>query len=679
VDIDEAPARAASGAAVAPSTGTLTPIAVGDVRITGGFWGSRQETNASATLAHCLRWMERLGWIANFDRVAAGHAGESAGREFADSEIYKLLEALAWEAARSTDDWAEETYGSLAERVLAAQQPDGYLNTRFGAPGQAPRYSDLEWGHELYCAGHFIQAAVARARTHGEDALVAAAIRLADHVCEVFGPDARDAICGHPEIEVALAELYRVTGDRRYLEQASLFVERRGRSTLIDPDVPPIYFVDDVPVRDADVLRGHAVRALYLAAGAADIAVENDDAALMDALRLQWRNTVARRTYLTGGMGARHDGESFGDDYELPSDRAYSETCAGVGSIMFSWRMLLASGDETYADLIERTLFNVIATSPDDAGTAFFYVNPLQRTVPGQETDPDQASSRAASNQRAPWFEVSCCPTNIARTIASLSGYFATVDEAGLQLHQYAQSSIRTQLRDGRRIALHVETDYPRSGSVAIVIDEEADSPWTLSVRIPGWAQGRATVTVAGDSRIARQPRESVTRRFRTGERIVLELPVEPTLSLPDERIDHLRGTAALEVGPLVYCLESAGNADLPLSELLLDPDAPLRYEPSDLTVTAQARLLSRAAGPYTDGSPAWPYGPAHEERTSIARGVEFTPYHQWAQRGPSTMRVFVPVADRPASPRDPLAPSDTPLGAPAHPEAAARPFREAP
>src|SRR3954469_10719219 len=234
--------------AVLPSTGVLRPVSAADVRITGGFWAERQQVNGTASLRHCLTWMERLGWTANFDRVARGEEGVSAGREFADSEIYKLLEALAWESARTGDAWAEETFRSLAARVVAAQQPDGYLNSRFGGPGQAPRYSDLEWGHELYCAGHLIQAAVPRLRTRGSDAFVEAAIRVADHVVREFGPDGRDGVDGHPEIEVALAELGRATGDRRYLEQARLFVERRVSGRLNEGEIGAAYFQDDVPV-----------------------------------------------------------------------------------------------------------------------------------------------------------------------------------------------------------------------------------------------------------------------------------------------------------------------------------------------------------------------------------------------------------------------------------------------
>ena len=350
---------------VVPSRGRLRPLTLGEVEITGGPWARRQQVNAGATLAHCQDWMERLGWVANFQHAAGGTiAGNHRGMMFADSDVYKLMEAMAWEVGRSGSADADQRIQGLTEIIGPAQESDGYLNTVFGRPGQKPRYSDLEWGHELYNFGHLLQAAVARGRTTGTDRFVEIARAAADHVCSQFGPGGIERVGGHPEIEMGLVELARWTGEQRYLDQAALFIDRRGHGTLGEIGFGQAYFQDDMPIRQATVFRGHAVRALYLAAGAVDVAVETGDDDLLATIIAQWENTIARRTYLTGGMGSHHTGEAFGDDFVLPPDRAYAETCAGIASVMLSWRLLLATGEPRFADLIERTLHNVVATSP---------------------------------------------------------------------------------------------------------------------------------------------------------------------------------------------------------------------------------------------------------------------------------------------------------------------------
>ncbi|WP_426592174.1 glycoside hydrolase family 127 protein [Cellulomonas sp. McL0617] len=625
---------------VAPSRGALRPLGLGDVEITGGFWAQRQAVNHTATLTHIEYWLEREGWIGNFDAAAAGTLGSRTGREFSDSEVYKLLEAMAWEIGRTDDGDLDARFTSLVARVAAAQEPDGYLNTAFGRPGQAARYTDLEWGHELYCYGHLFQAAVARLRTRPteDDGLVAVARRAADHVVATFGPDGRVAVCGHAEIEPALVELGRATGDARYVEQAALFVERRGTGTLGDIEFGRAYYQDDVPVRQATVLRGHAVRANYLAAGAADVAVETDDADLLAALTTQWENTVARRTYITGGQGSHHMDESFGDDFVLPPDRAYSETCAGVGSIMFSWRLLLAQGLPRYADLIERTLFNVVATSPSHDGTSFYYTNTLHQRRPGTVPATDVAVPRASSSLRAPWFAVSCCPPNVARTLASLAAYVATTDDGGLQIHQYAPSRIRTALPDGRPVGVDVETGYPHDGAIRVTVVESPDEPWTLSLRVPAWADG-ATVRTPDGVLPAAVGTVSVGRRFAAGDVVELTLPVGPRLSVADPRIDAVRGCAAVEQGPLVLCVESVdlveSDVAADVADLRLDPTGPLRFVDGRVVATVG---LERSA------VDAWPY--AADERTAAGRTAEvpLVEYHDWANRGPSTMRVWIPL-----------------------------------
>ncbi|MGX5207285.1 glycoside hydrolase family 127 protein [Streptomyces violaceus] len=631
---------------VAPTRGRLRPLGLDEVRITGGFWARRRHTNATATLGHCRDWMEREGWTNNFRAAAEGRIHtDRRGREFADSEIYKLLEAMAWAGASYDGDVA-----ALTDVIAPVQHPDGYLNTAFGHPGQQPRYSDLEWGHELYCHGHLIQAGVAQARARGESELAKIARRAADHICAAFGPDGNQGICGHPEIETALVELARLTGEQRYLDQAALFLGRRGHGTLADIEFGPAYFQDDLPVRRATALRGHAVRALYLAAGAVDVAVETGDDALLEAVVRQWEATVARRTYLTGGMGSHHRDESFGDDFVLPPDRAYSETCAGVASVMLAWRLLLATGEPRFADLAERTLFNVIAASPSEDGRSFFYANTLHRRHRGTVPRADRVSPRADSGLRAPWFAVSCCPTNVARTLAQLPAYLATADDDGLQLHQYADAELATSLGDGQGVALRVRTDYPSGGTVAVRISRSPARPWTLSLRVPAWTAGETArlVDPDGNRRTVAPGTARLTREFRPGDEIRLELPVAPRWIRADPRIDATRGTVAVQRGPLVYCAEST---DLPdghdVDALRVDLSAAPEDGPGG-AVVAPGEL----AEPHNT---AWPYRPADEATAPATdpEGITLVPYHSWANRGPSTMRVWLPTTPPPTTPTE--------------------------
>jgi DUF1680 family protein len=626
---------------VAPRESVLTPLGLREVTIAeSGFWGQKQSVNASATIAHCLYWQERAGWLGNFDAAAAGTLpGARRGREFADSETYKLLEAMAWEIGVSGDIAMDMQFLGVVAKVGRAQEADGYLNTNFGRPGQAPRYSDLAWGHELYNYGHLLQAAVARVRSTGRDELFDIALRAADHVCATFGPEGIDAICGHPGIEVGLVEFGRLTGEQRYVDQAKLFLDRRGHGLLPDIEFGRSYYQDDVPIRDATVLRGHAVRALYLSAAAVDVAVETGDHELLQSLETQWANTVASRTYLTGGMGSHHQDEAFGEDYELPSDRAYCETCAAVASIMFSWRLLLATARPGYADLIERTMFNTLATSPAPDGRAFFYANTLHQRTPGTPSKPDEQSPRAVSTMRAPWFDVACCPHNVARTFASLSSYFATVTENAVQLHQYAAGRIDTELGNGGRVVLDVDTKYPTDGTIAVTVVESPAAPWSLELRVPGWCES-AMLSVGGETSAVGRGTVAVDRVLAPGDVVTLELDIEPRLTSPDRRVDAVRGTVAVEVGPLIYALESV---DLPegarLEDIAATGAVPHRVGDSIVLTATHSKLAGTE----------WPYGVSHVPsfETGGAIDVPLVPYYSWANRGPSTMRVWIPTVTR--------------------------------
>ncbi|WP_157520152.1 glycoside hydrolase family 127 protein [Herbidospora daliensis] len=582
---------------VLPSSGVSTPLGLDAVRPAPGFWGDRIGLNREVTLAHCRERMEREGWIANF-------RGElpRRGRESSDAEVYKLLEGLAWADHPALPE--------LAGVVARAQEADGYLNTRW----KHARYTDFEWGCELYCHGHLIQAGIARLRTHGEDELTQVARRAADHVCDRFMDTAET--CGHPVVETALVELYRATGVERYLEMARRFVERRGLPALGDVEFGRGHFQDDVPVRRASVFRGHAVRALYLACGVVDVAVETGDAGLLEAVEAQWAATVARRTHLTGGMGSRHFGESFGEDFELPPDRAHAETCAGIASFMLAHRLLLATGDVRHADLAERTLYNVLATSPAPDGESFFAANPLQARTPAE---------------RAPWSAAACCPGNLARTFAALPAYLAAADGAGVRIHHHTPAEIRHA-----GLVLKVETGYPWSGRVAVTVAERGTGP--IALRVPSWAVG-ATLSY-GETRRVVAPGYAVAEvdgGWRPGDVITLDLPVVSRWTVPDARIDALRGSVAVERGPLVYCAESAGD-DPPLARVVVRPDAAVEH-----VVDGAVELDVKAA--LISGAPTgWPYTAEMETPDEEPITLRLVAYHRWGEHGPATMRVWLPV-----------------------------------
>lgn len=635
-------------APVVPATaGRLRPVSLTDVSLVGGLWGRFQQLNRDAIIPHCDDALERVGWIGNFRAAAAGTlATDRVGRLFTDSEIYKTMEAMAWENARTPSPEFEARLGELTALLEAAQLSDGYLNTFYGYEGGPDRYTDFEWGHELYCDGHLLQAAVAVIRSGGPAAFLDVAKRLADHVSEEFGADGRDTLCGHPEVETALVELYRATGEARYLEQARLFVERRGHQTLGDTMYKGRdYYQDNVPVRDAEVLVGHAVRALYLVAGAIDVAVETGDADLLEAVRGQYDRTLERRTYLTGGMGSNHHGETYGDDFELPSERGYNETCAAVASIHVAWRLLLATGEERYADVIERTLYNSVISSPSIDGRSFFYVNALQRRSPGIDPEPGVPSLRRTDGRRADWFTTSCCPTNLARTFATLGAYTATSDADGIQLHQYAGGRFEIGFGDDRRAVLEVETRYPDDGRIAVRVLETDGSAWALSLRVPAWA-GSASVDDGSGKRPVGPGVLCIDRTWQTGDEVVLDLDIAPRWVFADPRIDDVRGQVALERGPLVYAVESLDQTELDLDSIVVDVStAPVDAAdaPTGIDGIVPAAV---AGGVRTELRDAWPYGSAPAEASVLPRNFTFIPYYRWANRGASTMRVWVPRAD---------------------------------
>lgn len=628
---------------------TFRPLPVDAAVVVSGFWAQRQQVNRMASIPSGLRRLRESGIFRNLRRAAGWAEGQYEGPVFLDSDIYKWLEAIAWEQARAPSDTLAAEQAEATALIAQAQRADGYLNSFVQVvTGDAGRFTDLTSGHELYCAGHLFQAAVAQHRATGQQALLEVAVRFADLLAATFGPGKRPELDGHPLIEMALVELYRETGTTRYLELARHFVETRGsgRASTGPSPRPRSYYSDRVPVRKAATVEGHAVRALYLAAGAADVAVETGDDELLAALQRQWDAMVATKTYLTGGMGARWDGEAFGDPYELPPDRAYCETCAAIASIQWSWRMLLRTGDPRCADLIERTLYNALLPGISLDGNAYFYVNPLHVRSAAADDEP-----RNPANGRSEWFGVACCPPNIMRTISSLGSLLATSDDGGVQIHQYAASTITAVLPSGT-MRLAVATEYPWDGHIEITVQEAPGGEWTLSMRIPGWCHG-AEARIGGTSvPEACQPGTylRLRRPWAAGSSVRLYLPMPARQTAAHERVDAVRGCVAVERGPLVYCLEQAGHP----AEVLIED---VRLVDAPVTETCNPDLLGgmtviEMTGQTTRSSDSlYPADPAEAGQPGGFTPLTAIPYYAWANREPGPMRVWIPL-EQSAGPR---------------------------
>ncbi len=619
----------------------LRPLPADAVRLTPeGLLGGWQARNATATLPHCIDQLSAYGNLDNLRRITGDAEGEFAGMWFADTDVHKTLEAAFWEQGRSGT--GSSFAGEVAALLEKAQDADGYLHSYYQDPAYRPKqWDELHYSHEMYTAGHLVQAAVAAARSAPDDPVaqqvLTVARRFADLLVQRYATSPE--VDGHPEIETALAELYRVTGHRPYLDLAARFLGNRGHGVLGDGRFGPAYFQDHAPLRTATEVTGHVVRQLYLLAGAVDVAVETGDTALLAAAERLWDSALDSRTYLTGGQGSRHRDEAYGDPYELPPDRAYAETCAAIGNFQLAWRLLLATGKARYADEMERVLHNGIAGSTAVDGTSFFYSNPLQLRT-GHD-----GSHEDAPSQRLHWYSCACCPPNLARLMASLHTYVATGGPEGLQLHLYGSGTVTA---GGHTV--DVDTRYPWDELITVTVTSSADHPWALSLRVPVWcADHRLTVN---DEPVLVHPDGDylrLQRAWQPGDRVVLTLAMPPRRITAHPRVDAVRGTVALARGPLVYCLEDADVpatlAGVPFEDLQLDAvRAPVvaKHGSGLAPVTLQVRLRAPAGVPaelYRD-QPAVA-GPA---ATDLSTAI---PYFLWANRKPGPMRVWIPLAAR--------------------------------
>lgn len=610
----------------------LLALPMGSVTLNDGFWAQRQQTVREVSLRHAYLKLEQSGNFENFKLAMGSATGDYHLPLFMDSDVYKWLEAVALDLGNQPDAELERMADEVIDLLAAAQMPDGYLNSYYQVVKPDQRWTNLANDHEMYCAGHLIQAAVAHHRATGKTSLLHVACRFADHIDSIFGTGKRAGTCGHPEIEMAVVELYRETRDTRYLSLAKFLIDQRGQKQMGGgwPSSHE-YFQDHLPVRENFEATGHAVRQLYLASGVTDLYMETGEQPLLEAMQALWLDATARKMHLTGGYGARHELESFGDAYELPADRCYCETCAAIAAMMWNWRMLLATGDARHADLLERSLYNNFLSGISLDGTRYFYVNPLL--------------SRGGI-ERPEWYGCACCPPNVMRQVAGIGAYIATWDARGVQIHQYIAADLKIG-QSADPIQLHLETGYPWDGTSRVHIDHTPPAPWQLSLRIPLWCQqARLFVNETEvEAPLFSGSYARIERKWQNNDIVELRMPIQPRLTRPNPRVDGTRGCLAIERGPLVYCLETIDQPEnTNILDVTIDPNLPLR----DIwrTELLGGVMVVEAHGMQADNSP-WTdelYITANTVQDNfMPLRLNAVPYYAWANRGPHAMRVWIP------------------------------------
>lgn len=617
------------------------PVALENIRFDAGFWLDQQQRSHSISLHYAYRMFEQGGNFRNFRLAARLEQGEYTRRLASDSDVYKWLEAIGFELARGNDEALRSMAESVIDWIEAAQDDDGYLMTYYQVLEPHNRWTDLANGHELYCAGHLIQAAVAYDSATHDGRLTQIAHRLVEHIASIFGPDKRHGTGGHPEIELALVEFYRRTGQRKCLELAEFFVDQRGRKAFGLRDESR--FQNHRPVRSQRTVEGHAVRQLYLCAGVTDLFLETGEQDLLETVDAQWRDMVERKLYVTGGAGQRYDGEVFGEAYELPPDRCYCETCAAVASVFWNWRMLLATGEARFADLIERTLYNAFLASYGQDGEHFFYVNPLQSRGPSEHRDGDTRGGW----RRAHWHGTACCPPNVMRLLASLDQYFVTYRGDELQIQQYGSMEIQHTVQ-GTPVLVRMETEYPWRGTVSLTVKNSCSSAWTMAVRIPGWC-GSANVTVNGQ-RVSAETSDGYVRirRVWVSEDVVkLDLSMCSVWIEAHPSVDSVRGCLALQRGPLVYCFEQCDlDESLRLEDMKVEAHMPISEQWRDDIVGG---VMALQVSGKSVGCEAWKGQlyrtcKGYSQKTADSIRMTAIPYYAWANRSSGAMRVWIPV-----------------------------------
>jgi DUF1680 family protein len=616
----------------------ITPVPFSAVKIDDAFWSPRLETNRRVTIPYNFKKCEETGRIDNFAKAGGLMAGEHEGIFYNDSDVFKVIEGAAYTLSLQADPALDAYLDDLIAKIAAAQEEDGYLYTArtinpehvsAGREGLT-RWSNLRVNHELYNVGHLYEAAVAHYQATGKRTLLDVALKNADLIDRVFGPDKKRDVPGHQEIEIGLAKLFHVTGEAKYLNLARFFLDERGHAhgrELYSNHDHLGYMQDHKPVVDQDEAVGHAVRAAYMYSGMADVAALTGDAAYIKALDRIWENVVSKKLYLTGGIGALHRGEAFGENYELPNATAYAETCAAIANILWNQRMFLLHGEAKYVDVLERTLYNGFLSGVALSGDLFFYPNPL--AADGQYTFNKGAATRS------PWFDCSCCPTNVARFIPSLPGYIYGHQADQIYINLFVSGQGHVQLA-GNTVSISQQTAYPWQGGVKITVEPEQPAEFTLHIRIPGWArnqplpsdlyryldQSEEPVPLALNSTPVEyqviQGFAQIRRRWRAGDVVELNLPMPVRRVVSHDQVKDNMGRVALERGPLVYCVEAVDNGGR-IDHIHVSDETEFRTEHRPNLLNSITVIQAQGQGVFTA-----------------------IPYYAWSHRGLGEMAVWL-------------------------------------
>lgn len=615
------------------------------VNVTDAFWKPKIDKVATKTLAACIYQTEvATPRIRNFERVARNKGEQHEGIFYDDSDVFKALEAMAYSLKTHPNAEMEKKCDEWIDKIAAAQQPDGYLNTWYTLKGLQDRYTDMSM-HEDYNAGHMIEAAVAYYNATGKRKFLDVCIKWADHFDALFGPAKRHWVTGHQELELALVKLYKTTKNEKYLKLADWLLSERGKRlakgyTWTDWK-DTAYAQDVLPVKEQTQITGHAVRAMYMYTGAADVAAQTGDVDYMRAMKTVWQDVVYRNMYITGGIGSAGSNEGFSNDYDLPNEQAYCETCASVGMVFWNKRMNALTGDGMYMDVLERSLYNAALDGLSLTGDRFFYGNPL--------------ASRG-QHQRREWFGTACCPANIARMVASLGDYIYAKSDEGIYVNLFVGSNTSIQLPK-TKVDVKMETNYPWDGKVKIAVNPQANkSTFKLYINMPDWAfnhldtDGLYNITtddgepfhfsykINGKSFNGSYENGylSITNEWKKGDVVELDLPMDVKLITAKAELKQNNNRIAIQRGPIVYCVEGADNNNKAWN-IVVPPDT--KFEVIDYKILDEPVKALTAEVPVVfvaeDGMSI-----RTEKRKIIA-----IPYYTWANRGKNEMQVWLPVS----------------------------------